>query len=332
MKKITKQTYIDWYKDMLFWRKFEDKLAAVYIQQKVRGFLHLYNGQEAVLAGALHAMDLSKDKIITAYRNHVQPIGMGVDPKKVMAELYGKVTGTSQGMGGSMHIFSKEKGFYGGHGIVGGQIPLGAGIAFADKYFDRKAVTLTYFGDGAARQGSLHETFNMAMSWKLPVVFIVENNGYAMGTSVERTANHTDIWKLGLAYEMPCEPVDGMNPVAVAEAMDKAIKHARSGKGPYFLEMKTYRYRGHSMSDAQKYRTKAEVAEYKKIDPITQVLKVIRDNKYLSEKQITAINDDVKAKVLACEKFADESPYPEIQQMYDMVYEQENYPFLKHRL
>ena len=332
MKKITKQTYIDWYKDMLFWRKFEDKLAAVYIQQKVRGFLHLYNGQEAVLAGALHAMDLSKDKMITAYRNHVQPIGMGVDPKRVMAELYGKETGTSHGMGGSMHIFSKEKGFYGGHGIVGGQIPLGAGIAFADKYHNRKAVTLTYFGDGAARQGSLHETFNMAMSWKLPVVFIVENNGYAMGTSVERTANHTDIWKLGLAYEMPSEPVDGMNPVAVAKAMDKAISHARSGKGPYFLEMKTYRYRGHSMSDAQKYRTKAEVAEYKKIDPISQVLKVIQDKKYLSDNEIQAINEDVKVKVTACEKFADESPYPKKQQLYDMVYEQENYPFLKHRL
>ncbi len=332
MKKITKQTYIDWYKDMLFWRKFEDKLAAVYIQQKVRGFLHLYNGQEAVLAGALHSMDLSKDKMITAYRNHVQPIGMGVDPKRIMAELYGKETGTSHGMGGSMHIFSKEKGFYGGHGIVGGQIPLGAGIAFADKYHDRKAVTLTYFGDGAARQGSLHETFNMAMSWKLPVVFIVENNGYAMGTSVERTANHTDIWKLGLAYEMPSEPVDGMNPVAVAKAMDKAISHARSGKGPYFLEMKTYRYRGHSMSDAQKYRTKAEVAEYKKIDPISQVLKVIQDKKYLNDEQIQEINEDVKARVAACEKFADESPYPKKEQLYDMVYEQENYPFLKHRL
>jgi len=332
MKKITKQTYIDWYKDMLFWRKFEDKLAAVYIQQKVRGFLHLYNGQEAVLAGAIHAMDLSKDKMITAYRNHVQPIAMGVDPKRVMAELYGKETGTSHGMGGSMHIFSKEKGFYGGHGIVGGQIPLGAGIAFADKYFDRKAVTLTYFGDGAARQGSLHETFNMAMAWELPVVFIVENNGYAMGTSVARTANHTDIWKLGLAYEMPSEPVDGMNPVAVAKAMDKAIKHARSGKGPYFLEMKTYRYRGHSMSDAQKYRTKSEVAEYKKIDPIAQVLSVIQEKKYLTDKEIKAINDDVKVKVTECEKFADESPYPNKQQLYDMVYEQENYPFLKHRL
>lgn len=213
MQKITKETYIKWYEDMLFWRKFEDKLAAVYIQQKVRGFLHLYNGQEAVLAGALHAMDLSKDKMITAYRNHVQPIGMGVDPKRVMAELYGKATGTSQGLGGSMHIFSKEKGFYGGHGIVGGQIPLGAGMAFGDKYHNRGAVTLCYMGDGAVRQGSLHETFNMAMLWKLPVVFICENNGYAMGTSVERTANHTDIWKLGLGYEMPCGPVDGMNPV-----------------------------------------------------------------------------------------------------------------------
>jgi len=332
MKKITKQTYIDWYKDMLFWRKFEDKLAAVYIQQKVRGFLHLYNGQEAVLAGAIHAMDLSKDKMITAYRNHVQPIAMGVDPKRIMAELYGKETGTSHGMGGSMHIFSKEKGFYGGHGIVGGQIPLGAGIAFADKYFDRKAVTLTYFGDGAARQGSLHETFNMAMLWELPVVFIVENNGYAMGTSVARSSNLEDLWKLGLAYEMPSEPVDGMDPVAVAKAMDKAISHARSGKGPYFLEMKTYRYRGHSMSDAQKYRTKAEVAEYKKIDPISQVLKVIQDKKYLTEGEIKAINEDVKTRVIACEKFADESPYPKKQQLYDMVYEQENYPFVKHRL
>jgi pyruvate dehydrogenase E1 component alpha subunit len=332
MKKITKETYINWYKDMLFWRKFEDKLAAVYIQQKIRGFLHLYNGQEAVLAGALHAMQLGKDKMITAYRNHPQPIGMGVDPRRVMAELYGKETGTSKGMGGSMHIFSKEKGFYGGHGIVGGQIPLGAGIAFADKYFGRDGVTITYFGDGAARQGSLHETFNLAMLWKLPVVFVVENNHYAMGTSVDRTASHSEIWKLGLGYEMPSEPVDGMNPVSVAKAMDKALKHARSGKGPYFLEMKTYRYRGHSMSDAQKYRTKDEVAEYKKIDPISQVLKVIQDKKYLTEKQIKEINDDVKTKVLECEKFAEESPFPKIQQMYDMVYEQKDFPFLKHRI
>jgi pyruvate dehydrogenase E1 component alpha subunit len=332
MKKITKATYLKWYEDMLFWRKFEDKLAAVYIQQKVRGFLHLYNGQEAVLAGALHAMDLSKDKMITAYRNHVQPIGMGVDPKKVMAELYGKATGTSQGLGGSMHIFSKEHGFYGGHGIVGGQIPLGAGMAFGDKYHNRKAVTLTFFGDGAARQGSLHETFNMAMLWKLPVVFIVENNGYAMGTSVERTANHTDIWKLGLGYEMPCRPVDGMDPVAVAKELSQAIEFAREGNGPTFLEIETYRYRGHSMSDAQHYRTKDEVEEYKKIDPITTVKTILLDKKYATEADIEVINKRVKDLVKECEKFAEESPYPEKSLMYDAVYEQEDYPFLPHKL
>lgn len=332
MKEITKEVYLKWYEDMLFWRKFEDKLAALYIQQKVRGFLHLYNGQEAVLAGALHAMDLSKDKMITAYRNHVQPIGLGVDPRRIMAELLGKGTGTSQGLGGSMHIFSKEHNFYGGHGIVGGQIPLGAGLAFADKYFDRKAVTMCYFGDGAARQGSLHETFNMAMSWKLPVVFIIENNGYAMGTSVERTANHSEIWKLGLGYEMPSGPVDGMNPVKVAEAMYEAIERARRGDGPTLLEMKTYRYRGHSMSDAQHYRTKEEVEEYKKIDPITQVLDVIKANGYATESEIEAMDQRVKDLVSECEKFAEESPFPDLNVMYDVVYEQENYPFLPHRL
>ncbi|PKP42652.1 MAG: pyruvate dehydrogenase (acetyl-transferring) E1 component subunit alpha [Bacteroidetes bacterium HGW-Bacteroidetes-13] len=331
MKKITKEVYLKWYEDMQFWRKFEDKLAAVYIQQKVRGFLHLYNGQEAVLAGSLHAMDLTKDKMITAYRNHVQPIGLGVDPRRVMAELYGKVTGTSHGMGGSMHIFSKEHRFYGGHGIVGGQIPLGAGLAFADKFFDREAVTLTYLGDGAARQGSLHETMNLAMLWKLPVVIIVENNGYAMGTSVSRTANHTDVWKLGLGYEMPCGPVDGMNPVKVAEALSEAIDRARKGDGPTFLEMKTYRYRGHSMSDAQHYRTKEEVEEYKKIDPITQVLDVIKKNNYATEEEILAIDKRVKDLVNECEKFAEESAYPEISQLYDVVYEQKDYPFLSHK-
>jgi len=330
MKKITKATYLKWYKDMLFWRKFEDKLAALYIQQKVRGFLHLYNGQEAVLAGALHAME-KDDKMITAYRNHVQPIGLGVDPKKIMAELLGKATGTSQGLGGSMHIFSPEHNFYGGHGIVGGQIPLGAGLAFADKYFDRDGVTLTYFGDGAARQGSLHETFNMAMNWKLPVVFICENNGYAMGTSVSRTANHEDIWKLGLGYEMPCGEVDGMDPVAVAKAMDKAIKRARTGGGPTLLDIKTYRYRGHSMSDAQLYRTKKEVEEYKKIDPINQVLEVIREKKYATEAEIKGFNEDVKNLVSECQEFAENSPFPEINVMYDAVYEQEDYPFISHR-
>lgn len=331
MKKITKDVYLNWYEEMLFWRKFEDKLAQVYIQQKVRGFLHLYNGQEAILAGALHAMDLTKDRMITAYRNHVQPIGMGVDPKRVMAELYGKGTGTSQGLGGSMHIFSKEHRFYGGHGIVGGQIPLGAGLAFADKYHKRDAVTLTFMGDGATRQGSLHETFNLAMLWNLPVVFCVENNGYAMGTSVERTANHTDIWKLGLGYEMPCGPVDAMNPVKVAEAMDEAITRARTGGGPSFLELKTYRYRGHSMSDAQKYRTKDEVAEYQKIDPITQVLDTIKEENYATDQEIAEIDKRVKDRVAECQKFAEESPFPDKNVMYDVVYDQENYPFLSHK-
>ena len=230
------------------------------------------------------------------------------------------------------HIFSKEHRFYGGHGIVGGQIPLGAGIAFGDKYHGSDAATLCYFGDGAARQGSLHETFNLAMLWKLPVVFICENNGYAMGTSVERTSNTTDIWKLGLGYEMPCGPVDGMDPVKVAKAIDEAILRARNGDGPTFLEMKTYRYRGHSMSDAQHYRTKDEVAEYKKIDPITKVKELILKKKYATQKQLEEIDLRVKDIVKECEKFAEESSYPEKNIMYDSVYEQDNYPFLKHKI
>ena len=277
-------------------------------------------------------MELGKDRMITAYRNHVQPIGMGVDPKRVMAELYGKATGTSSGLGGSMHIFSKEFKFHGGHGIVGGQIPLGAGMAFGDKYNNTGGVTLCYMGDGAVRQGSLHETLNLATLWKLPVVFVVENNGYAMGTSVARTASHEEIWKLGLGYEMPCGPVDGMDPVAVAEAMDKAIKLARDGGGPSFLEMKTYRYRGHSMSDAQQYRTKNEVEEYKKIDPITQVRDIILDKKFAKQSDLDAIEADVKERVAECEKFAETSPYPDKSVMYDAVYEQTDYPFIKHKL
>ena len=235
------------------------------------------------------------------------------------------------GMGGSMHIFSKEKGFYGGHGIVGGQIPLGAGIAFADKYFKRDGVTLTFFGDGAARQGSMHEAFNLAMLWKLPVVFCVENNGYAMGTSVKRSANHEDIWKLGLGYEMPCGPVDAMNPESVAEAFDEAIARARRGDGPTFLELKTYRYRGHSMSDAQHYRTKDEVKEYQKIDPITQVKDILLDKGFATEDEIKKIDKRVKERVAECEKFAEESEFPDKQQLYDVVYEQEDYPFLPHK-
>ena len=326
--KFSKDTYLKWYKDMLLWRKFEDKTSALYIQQKIRGFLHLYNGQEAVLAGSIYAMDIEKDKMITAYRDHVQPIAMGVSPNHIMAELYGKSTGCSGGKGGSMHMFSKEHNFFGGHGIVGGQVPLGAGIAFADKYNENDAVTLCYMGDGAVRQGAVHEAFNMAMMWKLPVVFICENNGYAMGTSVERTANHSDIWKLGLSYEMPCAPVDGMNPVAVAESVKEAVDRARKGDGPTFLEMKTYRYKGHSMSDAQKYRTKDEVAEYQKIDPITKVLDMIKKNKWATDQEIQAIQDQVKATVKEAVDYAESSPFPSNDSLYQNVYAEE-YPFIK---
>ena len=328
-KKINKETYLKWYKNMLLWRKFEDKSSALYIQQKIRGFLHLYNGQEAILAGCIEAIDPKKDRFITAYRNHVQPIALGVEPKYIMAEMFGKITGCSKGNGGSMHMFSKEHNFFGGHGIVGGQIPLGAGLAFADKYNENDSVTLCFMGDGAVRQGAFHEALNLAMLWKLPVIFIIENNGYAMGTSVERTANHSELWKLGLGYEMPCCPVDGMDPVAMFEKVSEAAARARKGDGPTLLEAKTYRYKGHSMSDAQHYRTKKEVAEYQKIDPITTVLEVIKNKKYASEKEIEDINQEVKKIVAEAVQFAEESPYPTEQDLYDSVYEQADYPFIK---
>ena len=320
-KKFDKKAYLKSFYDMLLWRKFEEKCAALYIQQKIRGFLHLYNGQEAILSGLINSIDTKKDKVITAYRCHVLPIAMGLHPKYVMAELLGKATGSSNGKGGSMHMFSKEFNCFGGHGIVGGQIPLGAGIAFADKYNKNDAVTVCFMGDGAVRQGVLHETFNMAMNWSLPVIFVCENNGYAMGTSVERTANHTDIWKLGLGYEMPCSPVDAMEPENVAYAMDIAVKRAREGKGPTFLECKTYRYKGHSMSDAQHYRTKEEIEDYKKIDPITYVLNIIKSKKYASLKQIETIEKEVKELVAECVEFAESSPFPNPKDLYDDVYD-----------
>ncbi|AEV32747.1 pyruvate dehydrogenase E1 component, alpha subunit [Owenweeksia hongkongensis DSM 17368] len=326
-KKITKAVYLKWYEDMLLWRKFEDKCSAMYIQQKIRGFLHLYNGQEAVLAGSLFAMNKG-DKMITAYRNHVQPIGLGEDPRKIMAEMFGKKTGTSNGKGGSMHMFSKEHHFYGGHGIVGGQIPLGAGLAFGDKYQGNDHVTLCYMGDGAVRQGAFHETLNLAMLWKLPVVFVIENNGYAMGTSVARTANHEDIWKLGLGYEMPCGPVDGMDPVKVYESMQEAVDRAREGGGPTLLEVRTYRYKGHSMSDAQHYRTKDEVAQFQAKDPILIVENVIKDKKYATKKELEEIDQRVKDLVNECVKFAEESDFPDPEDLFKNIYTQEDYPFI----
>lgn len=326
--KFTKETYLQWFESMLLMRRFEEKAGQLYIQQKIRGFCHLYIGQEALVAGAESAIT-KNDRVITAYRDHAHPIGRGMSPNAVMAELFGKVTGCSKGKGGSMHMFDKERNFFGGHGIVGGQIPLGAGIAFADKYRGEKLVTLCYMGDGAVRQGALHETFNMAMLWKLPVIFIIENNNYAMGTSVERTSNVHDLYKIGLAYDMPSFQVDGMSCEAVHEAIADAAERARKGDGPTLLEMKTYRYRGHSMSDPAKYRTKEEVEEYKQKDPIEQVLATIRKNKYATEQEIVAIEERVKQQVEESVKFAEDSPFPAAEDLYKDVYVQADYPFIR---
>ncbi|MEY3399283.1 MAG: hypothetical protein RL220_1877 [Bacteroidota bacterium] len=326
--RYTRDTYVKWYREMMLMRRFEEKCGQLYIQQKFGGFCHLYIGQEAVLSGMMEAIRPT-DRVITAYRDHAHPLVMGTDPKAVMAELYGKATGTSKGKGGSMHMFDKERNLFGGHGIVGAQIPMGAGIAFADKYRGEDHVTVTFFGDGAARQGALFETFNMAMTWKLPVIFIIENNQYAMGTSVERTSNVTDLSKLGLSFEMPSERVDGMRPEAVCEAIERAADRARAGEGPTLLDIQTYRYKGHSMSDPQKYRTKEEVAEYQERDPIEYVLGVIRSNKWMTEDEIEAVEAEIKATVESSVKFAEESPLPDASELYTDVYVQTDYPFIK---
>lgn len=325
--RFDKQTYLKWYESMLLMRRFEEKAGQLYIQQKIRGFCHLYIGQEALVAGAISAIR-DKDNMITAYRDHAHPIGKGMHSKYVMAELYGKVTGCSKGKGGSMHMFDAERRFFGGHGIVGGQIPLGAGIAFADKYLGNDNVTLCYMGDGAVRQGALHEAFNMAMLWKLPVIFIIENNNYAMGTSVQRTSNVHDLWKLGLAYDMPSKAVDGMSCETVHEAMEEAVARARKGDGPTLLEMKTYRYKGHSMSDPGTYRTKDEVEEYKLKDPIERVLTTLKENNWITEKQIEEIDERIKKEVDEAVQFAEESPYPDPSELYKDVYVQEDYPYI----
>jgi pyruvate dehydrogenase E1 component alpha subunit len=324
---FSKEQYLKWYEEMLLWRRFEEKASQLYIQQKIRGFCHLYIGQEAVVAGATSVIR-ADDNMISAYRDHVHPIAKGVHPNAIMAELMAKITGCSKGKGGSMHMFSAEHRFFGGHGIVGGQIPLGAGIAFADKYNGNDRVTLCYMGDGAVRQGALHEAFNMAMLWKLPVIFIIENNQYAMGTSVERTTNVTELHKIGLSYEMPSKPVNGMRVEDVHEATEWAVDHARSGKGPVLLEIKTYRYRGHSMSDPGKYRTKEEVEEYKKQDPIEQVLATLKKKKWITEAEIEATEDRIKAIVEESVRFAEESPYPDAEELYRDVYVQQDYPYI----
>lgn len=324
--KFGKEIYLEWYRNILLTRKFEQKCAELYIKQKIRGFLHLYIGQEAVAAGSVSGTKKG-DNHITAYRDHAQPLMLGTSPNALMAELYGKVTGCSKGKGGSMHFFDKEVGFYGGHGIVGGQVPLGAGLAFADKYNKTGAVTLCSMGDGAVRQGAFHEALNMAMAWKLPVIFIIENNGYAMGTAVERVSNVTDLYKLGHAYEMPSFPVDGMDPEIVHEAIESAAERARNGEGPTLLEMRTYRYKGHSMSDPQKYRTKDEVKEYQERDPLTITLERIKERNLATDEEIKAIDDEVKAQIEECVKFAEESPYPDASELFTDVYVGD-YPYI----
>lgn len=326
--KFSKETYVKWYKDMLMIRKFEEKASQLYIQQKFGGFLHLYIGQEAIAVGTASACQKG-DKHMTAYRDHGHPIALGTDPRVLMAELYGRTTGCSKGKGGSMHFFDKEVNFMGGHGIVGAQIPMGAGVAFAEKYNETGNVAFVSMGDGAVRQGALHETFNMAMNWKLPVIFIIENNNYAMGTSVERTTNVTDLSKIGDSYEMPSAVVNGMSPEAVHEAIEEAADRARRGDGPTLLDIRTYRYKGHSMSDPQKYRSKDEVSEWMEKDPIDHCYSVILENKWMKEAELKEIQDWVKNEVDECVKFADESPFPEGKELYEDVYVEDNYPFIK---
>lgn len=329
MAKLTfsKETYLKWFQEMILMRKFEEKSAQLYGQQKIRGFCHLYIGQEAVVAGTMTAIR-KEDNIITAYRDHAHALACGISANAVMAELFGKATGCSGGKGGSMHMFSKEHRFFGGHGIVGGQIPLGAGIAMAEQYNGTGNLCVCFFGDGAVRQGALHETFNMAMLWKLPVIFVCENNDYAMGTSVERTTNVMDIYKIGLAYDMPSAQVDGMQCETVHEAIAKAAERARAGEGPTFLEIKTYRYRGHSMSDPAKYRTKEEVEAYKLQDPIERVRKTIVSKKWATAAELEAMEESTEAIVNASVEFAENSEYPTPDALYTDVYQEENYPFI----
>lgn len=326
-KKFGKETYAYWYEQMYLMRRFEERAGQLYGMQKIKGFCHLYIGQEAIMAGAMTTLR-QEDPMITAYRDHAHALAKGISANAVMAELFGKITGCSKGKGGSMHMFSKEHFFFGGHGIVGGQIPLGAGIAFAEKYRGTDNVCVCYMGDGAIRQGAFHEALNMAMTWKLPVIFIIENNNYAMGTSVGRTSNVTDLYKLGQAFDMPSFPVDGMSPEAVHEAMESALERARKGDGPTLLEMNTYRYKGHSMSDPAKYRSKDEVETYKSKDPIEHCRNMILKNKWLSEDEIEAINNKVNDVVEESVRFAEESPYPDPTELFKDVYTQEDYPYI----
>lgn len=323
-----KDRYMYWYELMLRIRRFEERALVMYGQQKIRGFCHVYIGQEAVAAGIESAIR-REDSIVTAYRQHGTALGRGVTSREAMAELFGKETGIVKGKGGSMHFFSKPLNYYGGNGIVGAQIPIGTGIAFAEKYKGTDNLCVTLFGDGASRQGALHESFNMAMAWKIPVLYVVENNGYAMGTSVGRTSNVVELYKLGASYDMPSEAVDGMNPEAVHEAVTRAAEHIRAGNGPYFLEIRTYRYKGHSVSDPAKYRTKEEVESYKERDPIKLIESKILENGIATEEEIQAIRDRIKAEIDDCVEFAENSEYPAASTLYEDNYVQADYPYIR---
>lgn len=325
--KYPKELLMHWYREMMLQRRLEEKAYEMYMQQKIKGFLHLYIGQEAISSGIESAITRN-DYVITAYRCHGNALVRGVTPREIMAELYGKFTGCVKGNGGSMHMFTKEGNFLGGHGIVGAQIPVGTGVAFAEKYRGTQNLCVTMFGDGAVRQGALHEAFNLAMLWKLPVLYICENNQYAMGTSVERTSNVTDIHTIGEAYDMTSWAVNAMDVFEVYENVRKATDLIRSGHGPVFLEMKTYRFKGHSMSDPGKYRTKDELNEYKDRDPVLQVKSYIIENKVASIEDLDVIDASIEEIVKDAVEFAEASPYPEPSELYNFVYTGD-YPYIK---
>ena len=317
---VSKEELLGYYRDMLLIRRFEEKAGQLYGMGLIGGFCHLYIGQEAVVVG-LEATAKADDKRITTYRDHGHMLACGMDPKGVMAELTGREGGLSKGKGGSMHMFSKEKHFYGGHGIVGANVPLGAGLAFADKYKGNDNVTFTYFGDGAANQGQVYETYNMAMLWDLPVIFVIENNKYAMGTSVQRATKSPSLWERGAAYGIPGEEVDGMDVLAVKAAGEKAVAHCRAGKGPYILEIMTYRYRGHSMSDPAKYRTRDEVQKMREErDAIEHVRELLLQGKHATEDDLKAIDKEIKGVVNDAAEFAKESPEPAVEELWTDIY------------
>ena len=314
---VTKEELLKFYEDMLLIRRFEEKAGQLYGMRLIGGFCHLYIGQEAVVVGMQAAIREGQDQVITAYRDHGHMLACGMDPKGVMAELTGRQGGYSRGKGGSMHMFSREKAFYGGHGIVGAQVSLGTGLAFANHYRGNDQVSLTYFGDGAANQGQVYECFNMASLWKLPVVYVIENNQYAMGTSVQRSSSETELYKRGISFNIPGEAVDGMDVSAVLEAGRRAVQHCRDGKGPYILEMKTYRYRGHSMSDPAKYRTGEEVKDMKENqDPINTAKARLIEEFSVTEEELKELEKGIKATVKEAADFAQTSPEPDPSELY----------------